>query len=291
MTSESKNCNLQDDNNRTPVLVVGSTGKTGRRVVQRLEQLGIPVRHGSRSAEIPFDWEDPATWAPALEGIKRTYVAFHPDLAVPGAPEAITRFTRLARSAGVERLVLLSGRGEEEALRCEQIVADSGLTWTVVRAAWFNQNFSEGFMGDMVLDGVVALPTGGVREPFVDVEDIADVAVAALTRPGLENRVYEVTGPRLMTFREAVEEIAVDLGRHVEFVEVPHEDFLAGARNAGVPEDFLALLDYLLREVLDGRNESLASGVRDALGRPARDFQEYVRETVSSGVWSTELAR
>lgn len=284
-------CRLDDNHRRDLVLVVGSTGKTGRRVAERLETRGVPIRHGSRGAEIPFDWDDPATWPPALAGVKGVYIAFHPDLAVPGAPRAISEFTRLAREAGVERLALLSGRGEAEAQRCERIVADSGLTWTVVRASWFDQNFSEGFMRDMILEGTVALPTGETLEPFVDAEDIADVAVAALTGTGLENRVFEVTGPRLMTFRQAVAEIAAGLGRTVTFVDVSQEDFLEGARGAGIPEAYISLLDFLFREVLDGRNESLANGVQDALDRQPRDFRDYVADTLATGTWSGEVAR
>lgn len=279
----------QSDNNLT--LVVGSTGKTGRRVVERLEALGAPVRHGSRQAAIPFDWDDQATWAPALANVKAVYVTFHPDLAVPGAPEAIGEFTRLATEAGVERLVLLSGRGEPEAQRCERIVAESGLIWTVVRASWFLQNFSEGFMRDMIIGGTVALPVGDVREPFIDVEDIADVAVAALTGSDLENRLVEVTGPRLMTFADAIGEIAAATGREIAFVDIGHDEFLASTREVGVPAAYVDLLDILFREVLDGRNASLATGVREALGREPRDLSDYVESTLKSGAWAEEVVR
>ncbi len=277
--------------NKNLTLVVGSTGKTERRVVARLEAMGAPVRHGSRRAAIPFDWDDRATWAPALTGVKAAYVAFHPDLAVPGAPEAISEFTRLATEAGVERLVLLSGRGESEAQRCERIVEESGLTWTVVRASWFLQNFSEGFVRDMIIGGTVALPVGQVLEPFVDAEDIADVAVAALTGSGVVNRVVEVTGPRLMTFDDAIGEIAAASGREIAFVDIGHDEFLASMREVGVPAAYVELLDYLFREVLDGRNASLASGVREALGREARDLSDYVESTLATGPWTGEVVK
>lgn len=289
MHSDPSAPNLRSEDR--PVLVVGSTGKTGRRVVERLAARGVAVRHGARRAPVPFDWEDPQTWAPALDGVRAAYVTFHPDLALPGAPAAIERFSRLANEAGVERLVLQSGRGEAEARRCERIVAASGLGWTVVRASWFAQNFSEGFLLDAIVDGTVALPVDDVREPFVDADDIADVAVAALTTDDLLDRVVEVTGPRLLTFAEAVGEIAEATGRDVRFVRIPHQEFVAGLVRAGVPENAAGLLDFLFAEVLDGRNASLARGVEDALGRPARDFREYVARTASTGVWSTEVAR
>jgi uncharacterized protein YbjT (DUF2867 family) len=176
-------------------LVTGGTVKTGSRVAARLQQAGHPVRIGSRTADIPFDWEDRETWTPALTGVDAVYVAFQPDLAVPGAPETIRAFAAAAEATGVRKLVLLSGRGESEAEECEQIIQGSGLDWTIVRCSFFAQNFSEGAFIDYVLAGEVALPNGDVPEPFVHADDIADVAVVALTEDGHNGEVYELTGP------------------------------------------------------------------------------------------------
>ena len=144
-------------------LITAGTGKTGRRVVERLKALGVPTRIGSRSADLPFDWNDRSTWAPVLDGVTSIYIVYYPDLAVSGASEAIQAFVDLAVESGAQKLVLLSGRGEEEARRCEEIVQNAGVDWTVLRATWFSQNFSEGFMRDLVLGGTVALRAGGVR--------------------------------------------------------------------------------------------------------------------------------
>lgn len=272
--------------NQGPILVIGSTGKTGRRVVERLEALGLPVRQGSRSASPAFDWQDPATWDAALDGVEAVYVTFYPDLAVPGAPAAIEAFTQLARRKQVARIVLLSGRGEEEAQRCEAIVQNSGIEWTIVRAGWFNQNFSEGPFYDLVMSGTVALPAGNIKEPFIDADDIADVAVAALTQPGHAGEVYEVTGPRLMTLAQAVSTIAESAGIEVNYVQITPEAFEAGLIEQGVPADYVGLLKYLFNEVLDGRNSYLANGVERALGRPPRDFADYAKNAASNGTWS-----
>lgn len=273
--------------NPKPILVIAANGKTGRRVADQLEARGLPVRRGSRSAagNDRFDWNDRSTWDTALAGIQAAYVVYSPDLAVPEAPDAITEFTALARRLGVRRLVLLSGRGEEEAQRCERIVQDSGLEWTVVRASWFAQNFDEGAFREFVLAGEVALPASDVREPFVDIGDIAAVAVAALTEPGHAGAVYEVTGPRLMTFAEAVADIAAALGREVRYTTIPRAAFQQGLTTAGLPQQQIELLDYLFTTVLDGRNESLADGVERALGRPARDFRDYARAAAEQGAW------
>lgn len=258
-----------------PILVIGSTGKTGRRVAAGLDALGVAVRHGARSSTPPFDWSDPLTWAPALAGTRAVYIAYSPDLAAPGSTDAITELTQIARAAGVQRLVLLSGRGEPEALAAERVVAGSGLEWAVVRASWFMQNFTEGNFADDVTAGVVALPVGDVLEPFVDVDDIADVAVAALTGDRHVGQVYEVTGPRLLTFADAVAELGSALGRDLVFTSVPMADYAATLARYGVPGEVVDLLRYLFTEVLDGRNASLADGVERALGQAPRDFSDF----------------
>lgn len=269
-------------------LVLGGTGKTGRRVVERLTARDVPTRIGSRSGTPPFDWDDQSTWAPALQNVRAVYVTYQPDLAVPGAPAAIRAFSELAVKSGVQRLVLLSGRGEEEAQRCEQIVQNAGTDWTILRASWFNQNFSEGPFQELVHGGVVALPAGPVGEPFIDVDDIADVAVAALTEDGHAGQLYELTGPRLLTFTEAVGEIAKASGRDVHYQQIPPEVFATALAEQGVPADAVALLNYLFTTVLDGRNAHLTDGVQRALGREPRDFSNYARATAATGVWNEQ---
>jgi len=221
-----------------------------------------------------------------LDGVTAAYVSYAPDLAIPGATDAVRAFVERAVERGVQRLVLLSGRGEKEAQLCESIVQDAGIQWTVVRASWFNQNFSEGEFLGMVLAGEITLPAGDIAEPFVDVDDIADVAVAALTEDGHDGQVYELTGPRLLTFTQAVEEIARATGREIRYIQIPHEAFAAGIAESGAPEDIAWLLDYLFSTVLDGRNEHVCDGVNRALGREPTDFAEYASRIADSGVWN-----
>ena len=269
----------------TMTLVLGGTGKTGARVVQRLAAQGAAVRVGSRSGQPPFDWYDRSTWAPALGGVTAAYVCYYPDLAVPGAADTVGAFADLAVETGVRRLVVLSGRGEPEAQRSERAVMDAGADWTVVRASFFAQNFSEHFLLDAVLGGELALPCGEVAEPFIDAGDIADVAVAALTQDGHAGQVYEVTGPRLLTFADAVAGIAVAARRELRYVPLSRDDFATGLTREGLPADIVSLMTYLFTDVLDGRNAHLSDGVQRALGRQPRDFAEYVRDTAASGVW------
>jgi uncharacterized protein YbjT (DUF2867 family) len=269
----------------TTILVIGSTGKTGKRVADQLEMRGIPVRHGSRSADIPFDWENPQTWTPALAGVDKVYITYYLDLAVPGSVEAIRGLTEQAKQAGVRRLVLLSGRNEVEAERAEDVVKASGLEWTIIRCAFFSQNFSEGAWLDEVLAGSVALPVRDVQEPFVDADDIADVALAALTADHHVGQLYELTGPRLLSFADAVAEVAAAAGRDVSFVSVSIDDYNAMLTEYGMPQDFIWLLNHLFTEVL-GSKAQLADGVQRALGREPKDFADYARDAAAAGVWA-----
>jgi uncharacterized protein YbjT (DUF2867 family) len=277
----------QDTDPAGCVLVLGGTGKTGRRVATGLEALGVPVRVGSRGATPPFDWNDEAGWDACLQGVEAAYITYAPDLAMPGATDAIRAFVERARRHDVRRLVLLSGRGEPEAQACERIVQASGLDWTVIRASWFFQNFSEGAFTEMVLAGRITLPAGDTLEPFVDVDDIADIAIAALSEPGHAGEVYEVTGPRLMTFADVAADLSEATGRTIEFEQVPHDAFIDAARASGAPRDVVWMLDYLFSTVLDGRNAHRTDGVQRALGREPRDLAHYARDVVSAGGWSS----
>ena len=166
------------------ILVLGGTGKTGRRIVARLTDLGLPVRIGSRNANPAFDWEKQSTWLDVLLQIDKVYISFQPDLAIPGSAEKINEFVNAARQSGVKQMVLLSGRGESEAQQCENVIMNSQLDWSIVRPSWFMQNFSEGFLMDGIMSGHLVLPPINAREPFIDADDIADV-VTKLSRMAL----------------------------------------------------------------------------------------------------------
>ena len=285
MTNFTEQSQRNGSNDHGPVLIIGGLGKTGGRVDALLRSQGVTTRPVSRSTAPAFDWARRETWEQALSGARAAYIAYQPDLAVEGAVEDIGRFSRLARDQGLERLVLLSGRGEPGAQRAEQALAASGLDWAVVRAAWFAQNFSESFMAQGIPSGEIVLPVGSVREPFVDADDIAEVAAAVLTGAAPGGRVYELTGPRALSFDEAAAELAAATGRPVRLRRVGQDAFDAGLRAAGAPEALVGLLRMLFTEVLDGRNEGLAAGVEQALGRPARDFADYARAAAAAGAW------
>ncbi|MGW1189523.1 NmrA family NAD(P)-binding protein [Streptomyces sp. NPDC002559] len=263
-------------------LVIGGTGKTGRRVAERLTAQGLPVRVGSRNGEPPFDWENPGTWEAALDGVGAVYVTYYPDLAFPGAAEAVGAFSELAVRKGARRLVLLSGRGEEGAVISEDKLKASGADWTVVRANWFNQNFNESFFLEPVLSGELALPTADAVEPFVDADDIADVVTAALTDDKHIGRTYELSGPRLLSFHDVAAELSKATGREITYIPVELDDYRAVLRENGLPVEFADLFGL----ILDGRNASVVHGVEEALGRKPRDFSDFAKDAAATGVWN-----
>jgi uncharacterized protein YbjT (DUF2867 family) len=269
-----------------PTLVLGGTGKTGRRVVERLEARGLPVRVGSRSGTPRLDWEDRSTWTPVLDGVGSIYLTYYPDIAVPGARETIRSFAELAIESGVPRMALLSGRGEPEAERAEQAVWETPAELTIVRSNWFNQNFSEDYLLDHVLSGEIRVPGADAATPFVDADDIADVAVAALTDDRHIGEVYDLTGPRSITFAEATAAIGAAVGRELRYTPISLEQHEVELAAQGVEPEVIQLLNYLFSEqLLDGRNSTPADGVERALGRKPRDFADYAHDAAATGVW------
>jgi uncharacterized protein YbjT (DUF2867 family) len=270
------------------ILILGGTGKTGRRVARRLHAAGLPVRTASRTGgDLPFDLDDPATWAPALDGVTAAYV-MEPST---DRRERIPRFVTEAVAAGVRRLVLLSAPGvetdDDHPLRAaEQAVRGSGAEWTIVRPTWFAQNFSEAFFLPGILEGTLTLPTGDGRTPFVDAEDIAEVAASALTEDRHGGQVYELTGPRAISFGEAAGLIGEATGRDVRHVDVDPEVFAGRQIAAGVPPHVARLYTGLYAAIRDGRAAAPSDGVERALGRPARTFEDYVTETAATGLWN-----
>jgi len=269
------------------ILVLGGTGKTGRRIVERLNHLGHNVRIGSRSESPAFDWSNPAGWPQVLEGMEKVYITYQPDLAVPGAKEAIEALTKVAKQQGIQKLVLLSGKGEVEAEHCEQIVLNSGIDSTIIRASWFNQNFSESFFLEPIQHGVVALPNADSPAPYVDANDLADVAVAVLLDDGHAGKIYELTGPRLLNFKQVVGEIAKATGRDLQFIPITLREYVEGMKAMGLPSDVIWLMEYLFTEVLDNENNQVVTNdIERLLGRKPVDFTEFATETAKTGIWN-----
>lgn len=267
------------------ILVTGATGKTGSRVLSRLRAVGHPVRPGSRKAQIPFDWDDPASWDQALAGIGAVYINYHPDFAFPGAIENLSRFAQSAAEHGVGRLVMLTGRGEPHAMQGEAVIARSGVDYSIIRSAWFAQNFSEGSLWEPVMSGLLPMPGGQLEEPIIDIDDLADVIFAALTAPGHAGQTYECTGPRLLGFAEMADILSGAMGRRVDYLPITFDDFHA-ALEATNGRLFADIVTEIARETFDGRNARVGDGVMRAIGRAPRDFTEFASAAALAGKWA-----
>ncbi|MBN9500443.1 MAG: hypothetical protein BGO01_11140 [Armatimonadetes bacterium 55-13] len=260
------------------VLITCGNGKFGRRLASHLRARRMEVRVGSRQGNPAFDWSDEASWEPALEGVSQVAVVYVPDLAIPGAAETVGRFAERARG---RRLMLLSGRGEKGAQAAEAATLAVDSRATVLRCAWFSQNFSESFFQDGILDGELCLPVEKVFEPFVDLDDVAEVGAKALVEGEFLGEVLDLTGPQLMTFPQAVAEIAQAAGRDIGFRTVPLDEYASWISDA----DAQWLIRHLFAEVLDGRNAHLSDDLRRALGRDPRPFSVYARRATSLEAW------
>jgi uncharacterized protein YbjT (DUF2867 family) len=269
----------------TLTVITGATGKTGRRVAALMREQGKTVREVSRSSKTTFDWHKRDTWANALEGAGAIFV-----VAPYGVdPEALRAFADQAVVAGATRAVLLSTPAQSEGVDpavTEAQLSDAGLDLTALRLRWFNQNFSEDFLLPFVLDGELRLPAGQGREAFIDAEDIAEVAVAALTTEDHRGRVYELTGPRLLSFEDVASELSAATGRQITYVPLARGDFVAEQVEAGSPAEWAHLSAELYTDIASGALEVLSTDVETVLGRPARDFTDYARHTASTGVWN-----
>lgn len=273
------------------VAVIGGTGRTGRRVADRLCARGVETRVGSRAGAPPFRWEAPETWEPVLHGCAGAYVAYAPDVSHPDALETLGALAERARRCRVGRLVLLSGRGEYGARHAEEAVRAAGVPTAVIRSSVFAQNFSEHFFRDAVIDGLIAVPAGNVAEPFLDLEDLADVAVHLLTAPDLVEDTLELTGPQLVTFAEAAAELSTALGRPVIYQPVTVDEFVTGAVQAGVTPGEAETLGAVFAQIFDGRNSSTTNTVEKVLGRPAGSFAGYVRRAATSEIWNPDQSQ
>ncbi|MFJ3616570.1 NmrA family transcriptional regulator [Streptomyces iakyrus] len=284
-TAENATQNTTSNTQVRTVVVTGATGRTGSRVARAAEAAGLTVRAASRATG--FDWWDASTWADTLRGADAAYLAHPSDVGAPGAAEVVGALAREAVGLGVRRLVLLSARGEDQALPTEEALRAPGAAWTVVRAAWFAQNFSEGpLVAELQERGELVFPADGVREPFLDVRDIADVVVRVLTSGDrYAERILTLSGARLLTFGEAVAEIAAATGRPLTYRAVSTRDYGEALAGFGVPPEEVAVMTEIFRTLLDGRNAHLSDGLREVLGRAPRDFGDFVREEAAAGTW------
>jgi uncharacterized protein YbjT (DUF2867 family) len=273
--------------NRGSTLVLGATGKTGSRVASRLEGLGQEVRRAARhDAAVRFDWDDEATHRPAVRGASSVYLVA-PVLRTRFAPQ-VSAFLDLAEAEGVRHVTFLSAYGMEHAppevaLRAVELdlARRAGLTYSIVRPAWFMQNFSETFLKPV--DGVITVPTGGGAEAFVDAEDIAAVAAATLANPDAHaGAQYAPTGPDALTVSDAADLIADLTGQPTKHNDIDRSAWIDGAVAAGVPAAYGEVLRTLTETVASGHGSRPNNDVQNVTGRPPISFAAFARRTAQA---------
>ncbi|MGU3501664.1 NAD(P)H-binding protein [Mycobacterium sp. C31M] len=269
-------------------LVLGATGKTGRRILPRLRLRGVPVRGASRSAGTTFDWAQPQTWGAALDGVGTVY------LVAPPWPGPAHDFITRAQQSGVKRVVALSGRGADgygdstfglDMRSAEDAVRGSDLEWTILRPNNFAQNFDEDIFHAPLVAGELALPAGEVPEPFIDLDDVADVAARVLTEPGHGGRVYELSGPRSITFGEAAELISRATDRTITYKQTTADEYREALVDAGAAEADAEHVAAMFTLMADGGIAETTDTVATVLGREPRRFEDYVARAAAAGAW------
>lgn len=271
------------------VLVLGGTGKTGRRITALLHDAGTDVRAAARSgADVSFDWADPVTWAPAVAGTDRVYLV-PPALDLDFAA-AVLPFLDVAAAAGVHHITYLSARGVEHApaqvaMRAVELslIGRHDLTSTILRPAFFAQNFLPGgAFADALQTGVLALPAGDGAEAFVDVDDIAAAATASLLDPAAHTgQQYELTGPEPLTHAE-VAQLLTRHGHPVSYRPVSEQDWVGNATAAGLPADYAGFLGGLLAGIGAGRGARPTDAVARATGREPTPLRDVLSRTLST---------
>jgi uncharacterized protein YbjT (DUF2867 family) len=276
------------------ILILGGTGKTGRRIAARLRAADIPVRTAARTgANVHFDWDEPSTHDAALDGVGATYLV-PPALRTDHA-EQVAGFVDRAEAAGVRHVTFLSARGVELAppevsLRAIEldVASRTRLTHTILRPGWFMQNFSEDFLRPAIRDhGVIPAPTGDGAVAFVHADDIAEVAAATL-RDGQSHAGagYTLTGPEALTFAEVAARISAVAGRRIAHLDVPAAEWISQTVAAGVPEAYAQMLGNIMGGVREGSEAATTDAVLRVTGHAPRTFESYLSDDETVARWT-----
>ena len=268
------------------ILILGGTGKTGRRIAPRLRQAGATVRTASRNgADVRFDWDDAATYDAALAGVSAVYLV-PPALDLGYVPRALELLDR-AEAAGVRHVTFLSARGVEHAPpeaahRAVELELGrrTAFTHTILRPGWFMQDFDEYFFAPSIVnEGAVAVAAGDGAEAFIHADDIAEVAVATLLDPDAHaGTEYELSGPAALTFADVAAKLSAATGRPIRYVDVPRADWIAGLIAAGVPEDYAGMLGGLSDALKASATAGVTGDVERVTGHAPRSFDDYLAD-------------
>ncbi|WP_067893553.1 NmrA family NAD(P)-binding protein [Nocardia vaccinii] len=264
-------------------LVIGATGTTGSRTTAQLTAAGHRVKAASRRATpfpgaepVLFDWYDPATHTGALDGIDRVYLI--PPVGESDPTAVMLAFLQRARTGGVRRAVLLSSsaipEGGPAVGTVHQALPDLFEQWAVLRPSWFMQNFTgtHAHAHSIREDGTIWTATDTGRVGFIDAEDIAAVAVHALTDRTAPNTDLVLTGPEALSYDDVAAIVTEVTGRPVAHRRLSYEQ-LRDRLTALVPLEFAAMLAGMDRAIAEGAEDRVTDTVQRLTGRPPRGFR------------------
>lgn len=232
-----------------------------------------------------FDWRDESTWDAALDGAEGVFIVG------PGSAsdwsDTLTRFLDAATAAGIQHAALLSARGVEfhpggAVDTAEKALQAGPVAWTILRPTHFAQNFTEAMFTPV--DGRIVAPVDDGAEPFIDVDDIAQVAAVVLTERAHDNRMLELSGPEAITFTDAAAVLAEVTGEPVRFVSESDDEHVSRLQAAGTPHGYVRWRMAMLRGIRTGADAYLSSGVDEVLGRSATRFPDWAAREAAPAV-------
>ncbi|AFC31400.1 YesF [Paenibacillus mucilaginosus 3016] len=271
------------------ILVTGAAGKTGSRTASRLREMGYPVRTAGRNRaaaaghegeHVVFDWNEESTHEAALEGVSAVYLVG--PLMVMEPAKIMIPFLEKAWKAGVRRAVLLSSASVPEGGpvfgEVHRYLREQAPEWAVLQPSYFMQNFTEGPHGAAVRQGGDLVTAAGEgRVAFVNADDIAEVAVRALTDSVPHNTAHVITGPEALTYGEAAEILSRTAGREVRHVSVSPRELQQQWMALGMPEDYAAFMAGLDEGIRDRGTESrVTDTVERITGRRPVSLAEFL---------------
>lgn len=271
-------------------LVIGGTGTTGSRVARKLRDQGSPAwiasRRGNRD-HVRFDWHDSATHRDALAGVDAVYLVAPIGEADP--EPIMTPFLERAVREGVGRAVLLSASAVDPGTpglgMVHNQVRDLFNEWAVLRPSWFMDNFTGDHLHAQAARkfGEIVSATGEGRVGFVAADDIADVAVAALTDPVPHNTDHIITGPEALSYDDVAAILGEVTGRPIRHRSVSTTELARRWTDRGMPPAFARLLTDLDAAIAAGAEDRTTPVVAEVTGHEPRLFRNVVAATLHRG--------
>lgn len=273
-----------------PILVTGALGNVGGEIVKESLAQGIPVRaadvdltalnslFGERVEAIEFDFTRPETHKPAFDSVKKMFLMRPPHIS--NVKKHMFPAINVALAAGIEHVVFLSLIGIEQNERVphykvERYIKASGMAYTFLRASFFMQNLSGTHKSEIRENDEIFVPVGKGNTSFIDVRDIAAVALKAMTEPGHENLAHELTGPEALDYYQVADILSEVLGRKITYRNPSIPAFVWKTLQRGKPLGLTLIMSYLYTQTKYGMSAKVTEDVEKILGRIPISLKQF----------------